>query len=94
MSSRRLADQVAWISGGGSGMGAATARLFAQEGACVVIADIAIEPAQVVADQINHGDRRALAIECEDSAGVTGTSDDDDGGYLSAAEWDSGVAPA
>ena len=36
----RLADKVAIISGAASGMGAATARLFAREGAKVVIGDV------------------------------------------------------
>ena len=36
----RLSDKVAIVSGGASGMGAATARLFAQEGAKVVVADM------------------------------------------------------
>src|SRR6516162_6565547 len=36
----RLANKVAIISGAASGMGAATARLFAREGANVVIADV------------------------------------------------------
>ncbi len=34
--------------------------------------------------------RAALYFSCEDSAGVTGTSLVVDGGYLAAAEWDSG----
>ena len=36
----RLADKVALISGGSKGMGAAEAKLFAQEGAEVVIGDV------------------------------------------------------
>jgi NAD(P)-dependent dehydrogenase (short-subunit alcohol dehydrogenase family) len=36
----RLSDKVAIVSGAASGMGAATARLFAQEGAKVVVADM------------------------------------------------------
>ena len=39
----RLADKVAIISGAASGMGAATARRFAKEGAKVVIADMLTE---------------------------------------------------
>jgi len=37
---RLLIDRVAVVTGGGGGIGAATARLFAQHGAHVVIADI------------------------------------------------------
>ena len=36
----RLAGKVAIISGAASGMGAATARMFAREGAKVVVADV------------------------------------------------------
>ena len=36
----RLKDKVAIISGGANGMGEAEARLFAREGAAVVIADV------------------------------------------------------
>ena len=38
----RLAGKVAIISGAASGMGAATARLFAREGAKVVVADMLV----------------------------------------------------
>jgi len=47
-----LTDRVAVVTGGGGGIGAATARLFAQHGARVVIADIDAELAQRTAGEI------------------------------------------
>jgi NAD(P)-dependent dehydrogenase (short-subunit alcohol dehydrogenase family) len=42
----RLADKVAIITGAGSGIGRATARIFAREGAKVVVAEVRDEPGQ------------------------------------------------
>ena len=53
----RLADKVAIISGAASGMGAATARLFAREGANVVIADVLEPEGREVAEAIGAGAR-------------------------------------
>jgi NAD(P)-dependent dehydrogenase (short-subunit alcohol dehydrogenase family) len=56
----RLQDKVAIVTGAASGMGAATARLFAREGAKVVVADVLDEEGRAVADAIksNRGEAR------------------------------------
>lgn len=57
-----LAGQVAIITGSGQGIGAEAARLFANEGAQVVVSDIDAAKAQAVADGINSTGGRALAV--------------------------------
>jgi NAD(P)-dependent dehydrogenase (short-subunit alcohol dehydrogenase family) len=61
----RLTGQVAWISGATSGIGAATAKLFALEGAAVAIAGIDRAAGLRVADQINGSGGRALFVEVD-----------------------------
>ena len=56
----RLAGKVAIISGAASGMGAATARMFAREGAKVVIADMLEHEGRQVADGIGAAARFEL----------------------------------
>jgi len=56
----RFSDRVALITGGGRGIGAATARLFAREGAKVVVSDMDVAPAQEVAGPIG-----GLAVACD-----------------------------
>jgi NAD(P)-dependent dehydrogenase (short-subunit alcohol dehydrogenase family) len=56
-----LSDRIAVVTGGGGGIGAATARLFADHGAQVVIADIDAELAQLTAEQITASGGSAFA---------------------------------
>jgi NAD(P)-dependent dehydrogenase (short-subunit alcohol dehydrogenase family) len=58
----RLRGKVALITGAGSGIGAATAALFAQEGAAVALADVAREAIDAVAGQVKGAGRDVLAI--------------------------------
>ena len=53
----RLAGKVAIISGAASGMGTATARMFAREGAKVVIADVLADEGRRMADDIGASAR-------------------------------------
>jgi 2-hydroxycyclohexanecarboxyl-CoA dehydrogenase len=57
-----LANRVAVVTGGGGGIGAATARLFAEHGAQVVIADIDADIAEATAAQVTASGGSALAI--------------------------------
>jgi rhamnulose-1-phosphate aldolase/alcohol dehydrogenase len=59
-----LATRVAFITGAGSGIGAATARRLAAEGACVICADLDEENAKSVASGIGGPDL-AIAIRAD-----------------------------
>lgn len=53
-------DRVVIITGAGGGLGAAHARVFAAEGACVVVNDINKDAAQKVVDEITAAGGRAV----------------------------------
>jgi meso-butanediol dehydrogenase / (S,S)-butanediol dehydrogenase / diacetyl reductase len=57
-----LADRVALVTGAGGGIGAATAHLFAQHGAHVVVVDSDTALAQRTADEIATSGGSALAV--------------------------------
>lgn len=59
--------QVAFITGGAGGIGSETAKRLVSEGAHVVLADLNLEGAQKVADEINakFGEMRAIAVKMD-----------------------------
>src|SRR5499426_1259077 len=61
----RFGGQVAIVTAGGSGIGAATARRFAEEGAAVVVADLSGTRAEAVASSIGASGGRAAAIKMD-----------------------------
>jgi NAD(P)-dependent dehydrogenase (short-subunit alcohol dehydrogenase family) len=60
---RGLKDKTFLIAGGATGIGAATARRLADEGARVAIGDINIAGATATAEQISQSGGRAIAVE-------------------------------
>ncbi|MBV9357979.1 MAG: SDR family oxidoreductase [Chloroflexi bacterium] len=58
----KLEGEVAVITGGGGAMGGAQARLFASEGAAVCVADLFLDKAQTVANEVTAAGGRALAV--------------------------------
>ena len=61
----RLNGKVAIITGGGGGIGGATARRFAHEGALVAVFDRNLAAAEKVAADIQQAGGRALALACD-----------------------------
>ncbi|MEU0269467.1 bifunctional aldolase/short-chain dehydrogenase [Nocardioides sp. NPDC006303] len=66
-----LATRVALVTGAASGIGKATAKRLAAEGACVVIADLDLAKAQAAAEEIGGPDVAVgLAADVSDAAAV------------------------
>jgi 2-hydroxycyclohexanecarboxyl-CoA dehydrogenase len=61
----RLEGRIALVTGGASGIGAATARRLAAEGARVAVADVDLDGARVVAGEI---DGKPVAMDVADAA--------------------------
>ena len=59
----RLDGKVAAITGGASGIGEATARLFVEEGARIAIADMDVERGHMVADEIKAAGGEVIFVE-------------------------------
>ena len=60
-----LKDKVALITGGGSGIGRATALIFAREGAKVVIADLSPKGGEETVAMIKQAGGEAISVECD-----------------------------
>ena len=79
MTTGRLTGRAALISGGAGAMGSTTARLFGAEGAAVCVADLHLEKAEAVAEQIREAGSQALAVHLD---------------VRNAAQWNGAVADA
>ncbi|MBT7756195.1 MAG: SDR family NAD(P)-dependent oxidoreductase, partial [Rhodospirillaceae bacterium] len=73
----RLKDKVAIVTGAASGMGASTAIIFANEGAKVIVADLAAAEGAAVADEITAAGGQARFLKLD---------------VASEADWESAVA--
>jgi len=69
---RGLKDRMVIVTGGGGGIGGATCRRFAEEGAKVAVFDIALKAAETVAASIRGAGGSAQAFGCDitDHVGV------------------------
>ena len=91
MSAPRFDGKVAIVTGGGSGIGAATARRLASEGARVVVADVADEAGVSVADEIG-GTFMRLDVGDPDAWARVVTDTQRDLGGIDLAHLNAGIA--
>ena len=75
----KLKDRVALVAGGAGSMGSAVARLFAQEGAAICVADMDGARAEGVVKEIVDKGGRAMAVELD---------------VCQSEQWDAAVAAA
>ena len=66
----KLRDKVALVTGAGSGIGRATALLFAREGGRVAVVDLREDAAKATAEAIERAGGQALALRADVSRGA------------------------
>jgi meso-butanediol dehydrogenase / (S,S)-butanediol dehydrogenase / diacetyl reductase len=62
---RRFEGRVAFVTGGGHGIGRATACRLGSEGASIAVADIDVEAARAVAAELDEAGTQALVVRCD-----------------------------
>jgi 3-oxoacyl-[acyl-carrier protein] reductase len=77
----RLTDRVAVVTGAGSGIGRATAELFAAEGARIAALDVRAEAAQETAGLLSGDGHHAFAADVSDGAEVAARFEEIDAAF-------------
>ena len=67
---QRLIGKIALVTGGGGGIGRATALAYAREGAKVAVVDVDVSAAREAADAVQAAGGEAIAIETDVSQGA------------------------
>jgi D-xylose 1-dehydrogenase len=60
-----LQDRVVFITGGGSGIGAALVEAFVGQGACVAFVDVLETESKALAERLGRGAKEPLFIQCD-----------------------------
>ncbi|MGQ5701362.1 SDR family NAD(P)-dependent oxidoreductase [Sandaracinobacteroides sp. A072] len=71
----RFKGRVAIVTGGASGIGAATARRLHAQGAAILVADLAEEAGQALADELGEGRAHFQRVDVADWASVSAMAD-------------------